>query len=253
MIALLFGTEVVVAALFYDLGLYSRMQAMDMGTGWGVYIISAGLLISLLMGYKGLAYRDVFNPKPVNAARIIRLLPGVLLACLSGIFIAGLVTDAIVRTFPPNASEIQMFRLMVDASPVSLAATVVIVPVMEEMIFRGVVLRSFLTNYSPGRAIGYSALLFAIYHLNIYQFPGAYFFGLLAGWIYFRTQSLWPSLLAHMVANAFAITLSGLYGSENALLTPDPLRTPMVIGGAMAALLIGLVWAFRIAREPEGL
>ena len=42
----------------------------------------------------------------------------------------------------------------------------VIAPVVEELIFRGLILQGFRKNYSPGFAVFMSALLFSLYHLN---------------------------------------------------------------------------------------
>ena len=50
--------------------------------------------------------------------------------------------------------------------------------VLEEMLFRGVTLRGFLRRYSRTFAIRWSAALFGIAHLNLYQFMTALAIGI---------------------------------------------------------------------------
>ena len=76
-------------------------------------------------------------------------------------------------------------------------------PVVEEMVFRGAVLRVLLRNdnnstpASPSStskivAVIVSALFFAFAHLNPAQMPHAFIIGILLGWLYLRTGSILP-------------------------------------------------------------
>ena len=47
----------------------------------------------------------------------------------------------------------------------------------------------------------WSAFYFAFIHLNLYQAIGAFLMGLFMGWIYYRTGSLWLTILIHFVNN----------------------------------------------------
>jgi membrane protease YdiL (CAAX protease family) len=76
-------------------------------------------------------------------------------------------------------------------------------PVLEEMLFRGVILRGFLRQYSRTFAIVWSAALFGIAHLNLYQMMTALAIGIVAGWLYERCRSLWPCILLHAAYNGF--------------------------------------------------
>ncbi|MDD3927375.1 MAG: CPBP family intramembrane metalloprotease, partial [bacterium] len=92
----------------------------------------------------------------------------------------------------------------------TFVTVVVIAPLTEEFFFRGLVLRGFLDNYGVGKAIFVSALLFGLLHLNPWQFAGAIILGLVFGWWYVRTASLWPCLIGHAVNNAIPVILIGL-------------------------------------------
>ena len=74
-------------------------------------------------------------------------------------------------------------------------------PVLEELMFRGLVLHVLLRRYSPWVAIVISSALFAAIHLNPWQAPGAFGGGLLLGWIVVKTRSLWPCVIVHALFN----------------------------------------------------
>lgn len=78
---------------------------------------------------------------------------------------------------------------------------VIIVPVFEEFIFRGVVLNGFLTRHSPSKAIWLSSLLFSIVHFNPFQSINTLFLGLFAGWYYFKTRNLLSCIIIHSMYN----------------------------------------------------
>ncbi|WP_226163213.1 CPBP family intramembrane glutamic endopeptidase, partial [Hymenobacter terricola] len=77
-------------------------------------------------------------------------------------------------------------------------------PVFEELLFRGVILQGLLRSQRPWVAIGQSALLFGIMHFNPAQSLNALFIGLLFGWLYYRTRSLWLCIASHCLFNALA-------------------------------------------------
>ena len=79
--------------------------------------------------------------------------------------------------------------------------SVAVVPAfVEEFLFRGVVLSNLLP-YGRTTAIVGSALLFGLMHQNIQQFFYTTVAGLVLGWIYVRTQSIWPCVLMHFFNN----------------------------------------------------
>ena len=81
---------------------------------------------------------------------------------------------------------------------------VIAAPILEELLFRGVILDGLLKNYQPPRAIAFSAFLFALVHGNLTQGIGAFMIGLLIGWIYWKTQSLIPGMIIHFINNLVA-------------------------------------------------
>lgn len=92
-------------------------------------------------------------------------------------------------------------------------------PVLEEVLFRGIILDGFLNRYKPAKAIFWSALLFSLLHMNPWQSIPAFLNGLLLGYIYYRTRNLWPVILIHLVNNTFSYLIMYIYGEEVKSLT----------------------------------
>jgi uncharacterized protein len=91
----------------------------------------------------------------------------------------------------------------------SFIAIVFAAPILEELIFRGIILNGLLKKYSPLNSIILSSVLFGIVHLNPWQFIGALIIGIFSGWVYYRTEKLTLSIIIHSVNNLLA------FGSMN--------------------------------------
>lgn len=97
-------------------------------------------------------------------------------------------------------------------SPIILVLSVIIVaPIYEEIVFRGILLKGMSKKINPTIALVVSALLFAIVHMNIPQGINAFLLGLVLGFIYLRTESIYLSIFAHCLNNILALSLSSLF------------------------------------------
>ncbi|MEY2458228.1 MAG: protease family protein [Acidimicrobiaceae bacterium] len=81
----------------------------------------------------------------------------------------------------------------------------VLAPIVEEIFFRGLVLRSLERRMSTNWAIVVSAALFGAAHLEPLQFPALFVFGLVAAVLATRTGRLGPGIWAHVAFNAVAV------------------------------------------------
>jgi len=82
---------------------------------------------------------------------------------------------------------------------------VVAAPVVEELFFRGLVLRSIQARYSDWLAVVGSAVLFALVHFQPVQLPALILFGVVVGYLALRTKRLGMSIFAHAGFNATTI------------------------------------------------
>ena len=84
-------------------------------------------------------------------------------------------------------------------------------PILEELLFRGAVTKVLLKKYSPLVAILISGLLFGIFHINPVQVVSGTLIGFVLAWIYYKTHSLIPCILIHIMNNCLSIYLSLTY------------------------------------------
>jgi len=94
-----------------------------------------------------------------------------------------------------------------DAKGVVLLVLIVVVaaPIVEELFFRGLVLRSLEHRYGQTWAIVGSSAIFAAVHLEPLQFPALFLFGLVAAILATRTGRLGPGIWAHFAFNGMAV------------------------------------------------
>lgn len=83
---------------------------------------------------------------------------------------------------------------------------VVVAPaIAEEVLFRGVIQRGLARRWRPWPALLITSFIFAAFHFPLLQFPVFFVLGLEFGWLYQRSGSVWPGILAHAANNLLAI------------------------------------------------
>jgi len=83
----------------------------------------------------------------------------------------------------------------------TLIASVLVAPICEETFFRGFVFAGFLNRMPVAIAIVLSSFLFAIAHADLGSFAVLFFIGLALAFVRWRTRSLWPGILLHLLNN----------------------------------------------------
>lgn len=83
-------------------------------------------------------------------------------------------------------------------------------PLVEELLFRGVLLSALGRHVGSGWAIVISAALFACVHLPDlsflwYALPNLALLGLVLGWLRVQSGSIWPAVFSHGVNNLLAV------------------------------------------------
>jgi membrane protease YdiL (CAAX protease family) len=131
------------------------------------------------------------------------------------VFLLARVLQVIVML--PWAGDLDRLRRLTEGlERVSLATFVIFAiiaivgaPILEELVFRGVIQRSLAARYGYGWAIPVQAVLFGLYHLtpglgatNVPYVAGLSAAGLALGWAAWRWQRLGPSSSAHFFVNA---------------------------------------------------
>ncbi|MCC6511971.1 MAG: CPBP family intramembrane metalloprotease [Pirellulaceae bacterium] len=117
----------------------------------------------------------------------------------------------------PMPSEVgEGFAEMIgQRSPAMFITLVIAAPILEELLFRGIMLDGLLKRYRPLTAILVSSIIFGLAHLNPWQFVTAFCMGCFAGWVYYRTHSIGPCILIHATINLCAYSLQVLFNGTN--------------------------------------
>jgi membrane protease YdiL (CAAX protease family) len=130
----------------------------------------------------------------------------------------------------------------------SIFLLIIVAPLTEELLFRGIILRGLLSRFRPWTAVLLTAFLFAANHLNPWQFFSALILGCVLGWFYVRTGSIVFCVLAHAFANSLGLlsralpwSIPGMTGDDLTVVEFQPWWLDL---SALALILVGL-WAFR--------
>lgn len=128
----------------------------------------------------------------------------------------------------------------------SLIAVLLVAPVAEEIVFRGILMTKLRTSFSSAMTVFLSALFFSLVHLItgsilivLFTFIG----GLICALVYEKTGSLTVAIAAHIFLNVGGL-VTGLSGS-----LPTVAKYIIVGVGLAAALLLFVV----LARKPSKL
>ena len=111
-------------------------------------------------------------------------------------------------------------------NPLGIIEVCLLAPIVEEAVCRGAILRALLKkNWNCWVAIVVSAMVFGLAHMNLTQGVPAFVWGIFIGWIFYRTRSIWPGVIIHMMNNTFA-TIASFCLPETAL-SPE-WTTPLI-------------------------
>lgn len=245
MLVAVFFTVMLQSALLLIQGAASgNLDHMDansmMQNGWGYLLaIAAGLLI--LRVWKGTKFcrQEIWSRgKPMTAGDFFSQLCMVIFVQLLFQIVASL-TEALLNLMGLTAmGPLESATMSVESLSMFLYVCVG-APIAEELLFRGLVLRT-LMPYGKRFAIVMSALLFGAYHGNVVQIPYAMAVGLVFGYVAAEHSVAWAMVL-HMFNNlvlADMIPRLGHFLPEGLV---DELLGLLILGCSIAAMVIAIV------------
>lgn len=144
---------------------------------------------------------------PVRRFNVLILLP-ILIFLWAAQNIIGEVNVQLEKVLPAPSWFIELFTRIFENDYGVYGAVIkvaVIAPIIEEMIFRGIIMHGLMRNYSPFTAVSVSALMFALFHLNPWQFPATFILGLLLGILMYRTRNIILCILGHAINNGLVL------------------------------------------------
>lgn len=201
-----FVVFIVLFLLLFYVG--QRWQIKNLEKG----LIQTQLLLILLPAFllarfsgknaKALLTLDKFDAKAVITG-VLAFIP--LLLAISGI------SRLIDVFFPLPANYLEFFTNLLggekERSLINSLLLIGILPgVCEELLFRGYFLNSF-KKMGPYAAIILSAVLFAVFHMDMYRLLPVLLLGLWFGYLAYTSRSIYPTMLAHALNNSAAVAV----------------------------------------------
>ena len=186
-----------------------------LSTWLGVHLV--GLVVIGAVWYLAIRAFDArwsalgLRPPAVPWPRAALWAVGTLAASLAASFIYVAIInlfDAEVLSPPDISPDIAFPGL---AAVFTFQALAVTTPVVEELFFRGFVFAGLTHRLGAWRAMVVSSAVFSAFHFELAVLIPIFVTGMLLAWLYHRTGSLWPGVLAHAGQNTLALAV-GVYG-----------------------------------------
>lgn len=204
-------------------------------------IATAATLVIGALWYRGhkperdFSLKEAVNPKLLAAMACLGLSLQLLISmCLN------MVYPILPQNLTDQYSEL-MESLLGGNVFLSLLATVILAPLAEEFLFRGITLKKAQKIMPFMAANVLQALLFGIYHLNWIQGVYAFVLGLILGFTAEYFHSIWASILLHAFVNGSAELLN---------LVPESVAGTMA--GVAGIAVVGVVLLFVAAKLYPG-
>ncbi|AHF06443.1 type II CAAX endopeptidase family protein [Desulfitobacterium metallireducens] len=185
------------------LGWLNSPQKLDQMQGF-LHFLAVGIgeavlylfLLRLFMNLMHGSFRDLGFVRPKSKYVLLGFLMGIFLFLTIGLM--GNFLSNLLGTPAP-----QSFTLTVIGSNYSWQMLLlmflggVLAPIKEEAFFRGLIYPPLRQMLGRGKGILLSAGFFAVLHSDLIRFLPLFVGGIILTWLYEKTSSIWPSIIAH--------------------------------------------------------
>ena len=159
-----------------------------------IYLIA--FPISLLMFKKIPAEKS--EPQKIKISRFLKYF----VECVAVMYIGNIVGTFLSSLLSNGQAENPLIGITSGNSIIQVLVLTIIAPIIEEIVFRKKIIDHTIM-YGEKVSIIFSALSFALFHMNLFQFFYAFGLGLIFGYIYAKTRNIKYSMIIHVVINFF--------------------------------------------------
>ncbi len=239
----------------FPLALYDYQHGTDwLQEPWlklPVFFGTTAIILLLGAKYSGLPYREIF---PLRFFYWL-VIPAIFLSLIALQFFMNEITLHVEKVLPPPGWFMELFNRLFESDYgiwVGVLRVVVLAPIVEELIFRGVIFSGFQRIYPAFWAIFFSALLFALFHLNPWQLGPTFLLGLLLGFVRLRTGSLLAAIFTHALHNGMIFL--EVYNPKS-MLNPGWMQPGKLLGYLISSLLLvcGTVLIFYLTGRKKAI
>lgn len=153
---------------------------------------------------------DKVKINPIKRFTVINII--FLILCVLGYL---LFFDALLmpidKILPGFNLVTQSMQIMAKNSIFLIGYTFIVVPVLTELVYRGIIVGGLLKKYSSKKSILISALIFGIFTFNLSGFLCAFPLGIFLGYLYVKTRSLYLCIFADIFYSVITFSLLQYY------------------------------------------
>ncbi len=222
--------------------IYAQGVNATIFSGFGSLIIFALIFKNRKENLKKRSRFNPITPKQIGWSTLIGF---------SFVFFSMLIVQMLSKMFPIQyANYLELMDQLVGAPLLAVILAVVIVaPLFEEIMFRGIVYDSLQKRMNMYVAAVIAGLLFGLYHMNIFQGTFASLIGIVMGLSLIWTKSIWAPMIIHFVNNLVSVLLSfSIFGSWLDLEKTVPVILALTI--SLTMLPFGIYKLYRTYEKP---
>lgn len=215
------GLNILIDALtgaFVPLLILSLIDGADGGpVEYMIYALLAGQIVKAICLYffikkRKKTFNDKYQSPYIKNEKIDRPLRfvGIGLGTVGfGLMLTNLIMKLLEGTTILDSAKELMQNAFNAQGPVQWIVLIIVIilgaPLVEELLFRGVLFEELARIVSVKTTIILTALIFGLYHFNVLQTPNTIVMGLVLAYVYHKTKSIKAPIIIHATNNLLAI------------------------------------------------
>lgn len=237
------------AMLYFILAALTSLVAALLMVGIGGFYLSVIISETVVFALIPLALRFLFDTGWATWTRRANVKAEFWVWCLAAVGSFAVVQSNLPvlldRVWPIPKEQFEFFRQHLAAGSAREFALLLLVAALipgicEEIAFRGLVHTGLRRSFGTNHAIIWGGAMFALLHLNPWNFIGLWSFGSLLGYLRERTGSIYPGIVAHVVNNSLALVVFAIQRPEDWDTPPEFLPWYLVLPAG--GVLVYSVW-----------
>ncbi|ATP42027.1 CPBP family intramembrane metalloprotease [Solibacillus sp. R5-41] len=186
-------------------------QLIKLSAWWSITSFAIATIVSFLLIQRNKQFWNVFKGEKASISASIGWgIIGFFLVFLGQTIGAYIELALGIEMGSENTADIM---LITKVAPVMIIATVLLGPILEELIFRRVIFGSIVQNYNFWVASIISSIVFAAIHMDFTHIIIYTISGMVFAFLYYKTKRLLTSIIAHVLLNGF-VTFVQMYAEK---------------------------------------
>lgn len=182
-------------------GMSEQEQLIKLSAWWSTISFAVAFIVSFILISRNKQFWDVFKgEKATIGASIGWGIIGFFLVFLGQTIGAYIELALGIDMGSENTESIMN---VTKVAPIMIIATVILGPILEELVFRRVIFGSIIQNYNFWIASIISAIVFAAIHMDFTHILLYTICGMIFAFLYHKTKRLLTPIIAHVLLNGF--------------------------------------------------